>query len=43
MIAEELKGNVIDLEGHDLVAVELGHIDQGGLGLGLLAGFVRTR
>jgi hypothetical protein len=27
VIAEELKGNVIDLEGHDLVAVELGHID----------------
>ena len=27
MIAEELKGNVIDLEGHDLVAVELGHTD----------------
>ena len=25
VIAEELKGNVIDLEGHDLVAVELGH------------------
>ena len=27
MIAEELKGNIIDLEGHDLVAVELGHTD----------------
>ena len=27
MIAEELKGNVIDLEGHELVAVELGHTD----------------
>ena len=27
MIAEELKGNVIDLEGHDLVVVELGHTD----------------
>src|SRR5712691_872853 len=27
VIAEELKGNVIDLEGHDLVAVELGHTD----------------
>src|SRR6476619_3012821 len=27
MIAEELKGNVIDLEGPDLVAVELGHTD----------------
>jgi glyoxylase-like metal-dependent hydrolase (beta-lactamase superfamily II) len=27
IIAEELKGNVIDLEGHDLVAVELGHTD----------------
>ena len=26
-IAEELKGNVIDLEGHELVAVELGHAD----------------
>ena len=26
-IAEELKGNVIDLEGHELVAVELGHTD----------------
>ena len=25
VIAEELKGNVIDLEGYDLVAVELGH------------------
>src|SRR5467141_5165239 len=25
VIAEELKGNVIDLEGHELVAVELGH------------------
>jgi glyoxylase-like metal-dependent hydrolase (beta-lactamase superfamily II) len=27
VIAEELKGNVIDLEGHQLVAVELGHTD----------------
>lgn len=27
MIAEELKGNVIDLEGRDLIAVELGHTD----------------
>src|SRR6266852_7822609 len=27
VIAEELKGNVIDLEGHALVAVELGHTD----------------
>jgi len=27
MIAEELKGNVIDLEGHELVAVEVGHTD----------------
>jgi glyoxylase-like metal-dependent hydrolase (beta-lactamase superfamily II) len=28
VVAEELKGtNVIDLEGHDLVAVELGHTD----------------
>ena len=27
VIAEELKGTVIDLEGHDLVAVELGHTD----------------
>jgi glyoxylase-like metal-dependent hydrolase (beta-lactamase superfamily II) len=27
VLAEELKGNVIDLEGHDLVAVELGHTD----------------
>jgi glyoxylase-like metal-dependent hydrolase (beta-lactamase superfamily II) len=27
LIAEELKGNVIDLEGHELVAVELGHTD----------------
>lgn len=27
VIAEELKGNVIDLEGHKLVAVELGHTD----------------
>ena len=27
MIAEELEGNVIDLEGHELVAVELGHTD----------------
>jgi glyoxylase-like metal-dependent hydrolase (beta-lactamase superfamily II) len=27
LIAEELKGNVIDLEGRDLVALELGHTD----------------
>ena len=27
VIAEELKGNIIKLEGHDLVAVELGHTD----------------
>src|SRR6202051_4431269 len=27
VIAEELKGNVIDLEGHDLVVVEVGHTD----------------
>jgi glyoxylase-like metal-dependent hydrolase (beta-lactamase superfamily II) len=27
VIAEELKGDVIDLEGHELVAVELGHTD----------------
>ena len=27
MIAEELEGNVIDLEGKELVAVELGHTD----------------
>ena len=27
VIAEELKGNVVDLEGHELVAVELGHTD----------------
>jgi hypothetical protein len=27
VIAEELAGNVIDLEGHDLVAVPLGHTD----------------
>jgi len=27
VIAEDLKGNVIDLEGHELVAVELGHTD----------------
>src|SRR5207245_6850390 len=27
VIAEELKGNVIHLEGHELVAVELGHTD----------------
>ena len=27
VIAEELKGNVIDLEGHELLAVELGHTD----------------
>jgi len=27
VIAEELKGDVIDLEGHNLVAVELGHTD----------------
>ncbi len=27
MIAQELEGNVIDLEGRELVAVELGHTD----------------
>jgi len=27
VMAEELKGNVIDLEGRDLIAVELGHTD----------------
>ncbi len=27
VIAEELKGNVINLEGHELLAVELGHTD----------------
>ena len=27
VVAEELKGNVIDLEGYELVAVELGHTD----------------
>jgi glyoxylase-like metal-dependent hydrolase (beta-lactamase superfamily II) len=27
VIADDLKGNVIDLEGHELVAVELGHTD----------------
>jgi glyoxylase-like metal-dependent hydrolase (beta-lactamase superfamily II) len=27
VIAEELEGNVIDLEGNELVAVELGHTD----------------
>ena len=27
MIAEQLEGTVIDLEGHELVAVELGHTD----------------
>ena len=27
VIAEELKGSIIDLEGHDLIAVELGHTD----------------
>src|SRR5216117_4377708 len=27
VIAEELKGNAIDLEGRELVAVELGHTD----------------
>ena len=27
VIAEELKGNVIDLEGHQLITVELGHTD----------------
>jgi glyoxylase-like metal-dependent hydrolase (beta-lactamase superfamily II) len=27
VMAEELKGNVINLEGHDLVVVELGHTD----------------
>jgi glyoxylase-like metal-dependent hydrolase (beta-lactamase superfamily II) len=29
MIAEELKGNVIQLEGRDLVVVEVGHTDTG--------------
>src|SRR5437899_12832251 len=28
VIAEELEGHVIDLEGHELVAVELGHTDN---------------
>src|SRR5258708_6959198 len=27
VIAQEIKGNVIDLEGHELLAVELGHTD----------------
>jgi glyoxylase-like metal-dependent hydrolase (beta-lactamase superfamily II) len=27
VVAEELKGNVIELEGHELVSVELGHTD----------------
>jgi hypothetical protein len=27
LIAEELEGNVIDLEGYELVSVELGHTD----------------
>src|SRR5712691_8622967 len=27
VIAEELEGNVIDLEGHDLVVIEVGHTD----------------
>ena len=27
VVAEELEGNVIDLEGHEVVAVELGHTD----------------
>src|SRR4029077_12463111 len=27
VVAEELKGNVVDLEGRELVAVELGHTD----------------
>jgi len=27
VIAEELEGNVIDLEGHEVIAVELGHTD----------------
>ena len=27
MIAEELKGNTIDLEGHELVVIEVGHSD----------------
>jgi hypothetical protein len=27
VIADELEGNVIDLEGHDLVVVEVGHTD----------------
>jgi glyoxylase-like metal-dependent hydrolase (beta-lactamase superfamily II) len=30
VIAEELKRNVIDLEGHDLVVVEVGHTDTDG-------------
>jgi glyoxylase-like metal-dependent hydrolase (beta-lactamase superfamily II) len=29
VIAEELERNVIDLEGHDLVAIEVGHTDTG--------------
>src|ERR1041385_1906840 len=28
VIAKELKRNIIDLEGHDLIAVELGHTDK---------------
>jgi glyoxylase-like metal-dependent hydrolase (beta-lactamase superfamily II) len=28
VISEELKGNTIDLEGHDLRVVELGHTDS---------------
>jgi len=28
VIAKELKRNIIDLEGHDLIAVELGHTDN---------------
>jgi len=27
VVAQELEGNVIDLEGHDLVAIEVGHTD----------------
>jgi glyoxylase-like metal-dependent hydrolase (beta-lactamase superfamily II) len=29
VIAEELKGNIIQLEGHDLLVVEVGHTDTG--------------
>jgi hypothetical protein len=28
VIAKDLKRNIIDLEGHDLIAVELGHTDN---------------